>query len=348
MLGKSFKIIEPKRFDLYIEDIHCKTDEAIIRIDYGAICKADLRYYLGARDKRTLGFKYPMSLLHEAVGTIVLNKTNKYKTGDKVVLIPNIIPNENDKCLNCVCENPQLGENYCPNAKFASSNSDGFGREYVNYPVTHLIKIPSNLEYRIAIFSELISVAIAAYRRIQLQGNETIAIWGDGILGYILCCVLQVIHKEGKIIAVGKHENKIKQFPADKHYLTGNGSIKSENIDVAYECVGGDSSGNAINESVDNIKVGGKIVLTGVAENYIGVNTRKILEKGIAIYGVTRSSVADFQKAIQLFRDEQFRLWISRLILDEIYIENIGDYYNAFEMELKNSKLGKYILHFNL
>ena len=114
MLGKSFKIIEPKRFDLYIEDIHCKTDEAIIRIDYGAICKADLRYYLGARDKRTLGFKYPMSLLHEAVGTIVLNKTNKYKTGDKVVLIPNIIPNENDKCLNCVCENPQLGKIIAP------------------------------------------------------------------------------------------------------------------------------------------------------------------------------------------------------------------------------------------
>ena len=61
MLGKSFKIVEPKRFDLYIENIKMGQNEAIVKIEYGAICKADLRYYLGARDKRILGFKYPES-----------------------------------------------------------------------------------------------------------------------------------------------------------------------------------------------------------------------------------------------------------------------------------------------
>jgi len=178
MLSISFKIVEPKRFDLYIEDIICGEDEAIVRIEHGAICKADLRYYLGARDERTLGFKYPMSLLHEAIGTIVLDKTNKFKVGDRVVLVPNIVPKNNNKCLNCVCNIPELGENYCPNAKFSSSNYNGFGREYVNYPVTNLIKIPDNVESKIAVFLELISVTIAAYRRVQLNGDETIAIWG--------------------------------------------------------------------------------------------------------------------------------------------------------------------------
>lgn len=302
MLSKSFKIVEPKRFDLYIEDIICEVDEATIRIEYGAICKADLRYYLGARDKRTLGFKYPMNLLHEAIGTILLDKTNKFEVGDRVVLVPNIMSKSNGKCSHCVCEIPELGENYCPNAKFASSNYNGFGREYVNYPVRNLIKIPDNIEPKIAVFLELISVAIAAHRRVQLNGDETIAIWGDGILGYILCCILKVIHKDGKIIAVGKHENKIKQFPADKYYLIGNTSMSKENIDVAYECVGGNSSGNAINESIKIINFGGRIVLTGVAEDYVGINTRNILEKGISLYGVTRSSVADFEKAIQFLK----------------------------------------------
>ena len=45
MLGKSFKIVEPRRFDLYIDDLVCAPDEAIVKIEY-AICKADLRYYL--------------------------------------------------------------------------------------------------------------------------------------------------------------------------------------------------------------------------------------------------------------------------------------------------------------
>lgn len=347
MLGKSFKIVEPKRFDLYLEDIVCENHEAIVKINYAAICKADIRYYLGNRDIRILGLKYPMNLIHEALGTVILDKSKKFNVGDRVVLVPNIVSKTRDKCLHCICDDPNLGENYCPNAVFASSNYNGFSREYINYPIDNLIKIPDDIESNIAVFSELISVAISAYRRLDLIGNETIGIWGDGILGYIFCSTFSKIHS-GKIIVIGKHKEKLKKFPVQYSYLIGDNRIKNENISVAYECVGGDSSGNAINESVDNIKVGGKIVLTGVAENYIGVNTRKILEKGIAIYGVTRSSVADFQKAIQLFRDEQFRLWISRLILDEIYIENIGDYYNAFEMELKNSKLGKYILHFNL
>ena len=78
MLGKSFKIVEPKRFDLYIEDIRSVKGEAIVKIEYGAICKADLRYYLGARDKKTLGFKYPMNLIHEAIGTIVVDKIGTF------------------------------------------------------------------------------------------------------------------------------------------------------------------------------------------------------------------------------------------------------------------------------
>ncbi len=348
MLGKSFKIVEPKRFDLYIDDIICRHNEAIVKIDYVAICKADLRYYLGARDSRTLGFKYPMNLIHEAVGTIVLDKTHTFKVGDRVVLSPNIISNIEKKCEYCVCDIPELGENYCPQAKFASSNCNGFGREYVSYPVSNLIRIPSNIDMSVATFAELISVTISAYRRLKLKGSEIIGIWGDGVLGYILSSTLKQIHRNGRIIAIGKHENKLEQFPVDKFYLIGNKEIYTENINVAYECVGGRSSASAINEAIDNILVGGDIVLTGVAESGVEINTRKILEKGISVHGVTRSNNGDFENAIELLEYKNFREDISKLILSEIEINNIKDYYNAFEMELNNKRLGKNILRFKL
>lgn len=348
MFGKSFKIVEPKRFDLYIEDIICGKEEAIVKIEYGAICKADLRYYLGDRDSRTLGFKYPMNLLHEAVGTIIKDNTNTFNKGDKVVLTPNIMRGNDDKCENCVCDIEELGENYCPNAKFASSSCDGFGREYVNYPATNLIRIPDEVDIKIATFAELISVTLAAYRRINLTGKETIAIWGDGILGYILSVILEHIHNEGKIIAVGKHEDKLKQFPVDKFYLIGDKNISDENIHVAYECVGGQASELAINEAIDNILVGGNIVLTGVAESLVGINTRKILEKGISIHGVTRSSNKDFEVALEKLTNKEVRKKIKRLILSEVKIKNIVDYYRVFEIELNNRKLGKNILNFQL
>lgn len=347
MLGKSFKIVEPKRFDLYIEDVFRQSGELIVRIDYAAICKADIRYYLGARDKRTLGFKYPMNLLHEAVGTIVAGKEKEFKYGDRVALVPNIVTDKK-KCHHCVCDNQNLGENYCPNAKFASSNLDGFAREYVSYPTSNLVKIPPNINSNTAVFSELISVAVASYRRTILKGDEVIGVWGDGILGYILCCVLKELHKNGKIIAIGKHRGKLKEFPADRVYLIDDSKIKSEGIQVAFECVGGSSSGLAINEAIDVTLVGGRIILTGVAEEHVGINTRRILEKGLSLYGVTRSNIADFHQTIELLGRNSFYNRISNLILSNEIINNIVDFYNVFEMELMNRRLGKHILYFNL
>lgn len=348
MFGKSFKIVEPKRFDLYIEDIVPSENEAIVKIEYGAICKADLRYYLGARDKRTLGFKYPMNLLHEAVGRIVMDKSNTFEVGDRVVLSPNVISQFKEKCTACVCDILELGQNYCPQAKFASSSMDGFGREYVSHPVNNLIKIPNEVDTNVAVFAELISVTVAIYRRLNLEGNESLAIWGDGILGYILTTTLKYLHKEGRIIVIGKHKNKLKEFPSDAYYLIGDKDIIKENIDIAYECVGGQASGLAINEAIDNIVVGGKIVLTGVAEAEVGINTRKILEKGISLFGVTRSSNEDFEVALKILRNEVVRERIKKLILSEASIRNIVDYYNIFEMELNNRNLGKNLLKFDL
>ena len=348
MLGKSFKIVEPRRFDLYIDDLVCASDEALVKIEYAAICKADLRYYLGARDKRTLGFKYPMNLLHEAVGTVILDKTNSFHGGDRVVLVPNIIPKIRHECAHCVCARADLGENYCPNSFFASSNYNGFAREYANYPVAYLLKVPENLQPQVAVFTELISVAISAYRRLNLNGDEAIGVWGDGVLGYILSTTLRHIHRKGKIVVVGKDEDKLRQFKAHAHYQAGDPKIREEDLEVAYECVGGPFSAGAINEIIDKISVGGSIVLTGVAENPVEINTRKILEKGLSLYGVTRSNQRDFAKALTLFEKKEFQEEISRLILDELTINDITDFYRAFEGELENKRLGKNILRFNL
>jgi len=348
MLGKSYKIVEPRRFDLYIDDIICNEGEAVVRIEYASICKADLRYYLGARDKRTLGFKYPMNLLHEAVGTIVLDKTQTFNIRDKVVLVPNIVPKGLKNCLSCICNIKELGENYCPHSKFASSNYNGFSREYVNYPIKNLVPIPENIDLQVATFSELISVAISICRRFNLKGNETIGIWGDGVLGYILCVVIRYMYSNAKVVVVGKHESKLKQFPAHTYYISGDKRMIKENISVAYECVGGKASSFAINEIVDCILAGGSIILTGVAEEKVEINTRKILEKGLSLYGATRSKISDFKKAVILLQNDNFRRDISKLLLNEIQIRNIVDFYDAFESELSNKALGRYILKFNV
>lgn len=349
MLTRGFKIVSPKRFEVDIEEVRYSNGNCIVKIDNCCICKADLRYYLGNRDSRILGLKYPMRLLHEATGTIIKCEDNNFNIGDKVVLVPNLVK-KCDICESDFCKDDSLGENYCPTAKFASSNADGFSAEIISYPTNSLVKIPDDKEIiEVAVFSELISVAIAAIRRIKIEENSTVAIWGDGVVGYILASSIRALYPKCKLVIVGKNLEKIDKFPTDLKYdIVDEKQIKRTNIDIAFECVGGEASSFAINQIIDCIKIGGKIVLTGVAENDILINTRKILEKGLTITGSTRSSKRDFEKSIKLLQDEDFRNKIKELITEKVEIRNIVDYYNAFEEANKSRKLGKSILQFNL
>ncbi|HFJ9279044.1 MULTISPECIES: alcohol dehydrogenase catalytic domain-containing protein [Bacillus] len=347
MFGKSFKVVNPKQFELYIEEVESKDNCATVRIDTAAVCKADLRYYLGNRDPRLLALKYPMNLLHEAVGTVVKDPTGTFKKGQKVALVPNIASNcDKGNKKHHACGKSELGENYCPDALFASSNYNGFAREYVNYPVGNLVELPEEIPFSIGVFSELISVCMSTIRRIKIEGNETIAVWGDGILGYILCSVLKQIHS-GDVFIVGKNESKLNEFLVTDKFYIGEEKLRELNIDIAFECVGGNGAESAIEEIINAISIGGKIVLTGVSEQNVEINTRKILEKGLSMFGVTRSNVEDFRNGIKLFQSKEFTNSIEKLIIDEYSIKNIKEFYSVFELESKNRSLGKNLLKFN-
>ena len=67
-------------------------------------------------------------------------------------------------------------------------------------------------------------------------------------------------------------------------------------IDHAIECVGGDASQKAIDQMIDLIQPEGTIALLGVSEYAVPINTRMVLEKGLHLYGSSRSGRADFEK----------------------------------------------------
>lgn len=343
MLSKAFKVVEPKRFDLYIEDLNVSDNEVLVKIEYASICKADLRYYEGTRDSKTLSLKYPMSLVHEATGVIVKDLSNTFNIGTRVVLIPNEVRGNCDS--SCVCHDPFLGGNYCPTAYFASSNMDGFSKEFVKLSTKQVIQIDEHVSSNIAVFSEIISVACAAIRR-KKDISGVVGIWGDGVLGYILAATIKALYPHSRVVAIGKHQDKLDQFSADKTYLI-NEKI-AEKFDVIFECVGGNASASAINQAIDYLIIGGDLILTGVTEELVPINTRKILEKGIYLTGTTRSQREDFVKTQVLLNDQQFYRSIKKLQLTESIISNINDYYNVFEIESNNKNLGKHIMKFNL
>lgn len=347
MLSRGFKVVSPKTFEIDVESIEAKEGDVIVKVENAAVCKADLRYYLGQRDERILGLKYPMRLIHEATGIVLKDFSGKFKSGDSVVLVPNIC--DSKSCDFKHINNPKLGANYCPKAKFASSNHDGFSSELVCINAENAIAYDRNIiDSNIAVFSELTSVAIAAIRRVSSLDNKRIGIWGDGILGYILAQTIKAMGSNVKTVCVGRHTEKLEMFQCDEMYIANEIDVKSLELDIAFECIGGSNAANGINEMLEHVDFGGEIVLTGVSDQGALINTRRILEKAISITGSTRSTIEDFKKALEMLKDEEMINKYKKLILSEKEVSNISDYYNAFEMECSNRKLGKNIIKFNL
>ena len=127
MFNLIYKITSPKVVEEFVDVVDNDENSVLVKVEMMAICKADIRYFLGARDQNVLNHKYPLAPIHEAVGRVIKDPTGHFKKNDKVILVPNSV-NENF-CIDCPnkrCERKDLGKNYCPYAEFKSSSSDGF------------------------------------------------------------------------------------------------------------------------------------------------------------------------------------------------------------------------------
>ena len=343
MFAKSYKITEPKRFEIFVEDI--QNENVFVRPEYLAVCKADIRYYLGNRDISILKRKFPMSLIHEATGTVVRDKNGIPKEGQRVILLPcRKSECTGNKCAECVRNNPRLMDNYCPESVFCSSNHDGFSKELVDVESQYLVPIPDEVGVE-AVFSELISVGCCALRRAGLTKEntpESIAVWGDGIMGYVIA--LTAKYSLGcRVDVIGLSKEKLEMFDfADVYY--SNDIDLLPRMTVAIEAVGGNASGIAANQAIDKLYSGGKIILCGVANDNVPLNTRMVLEHGLSIRGTTRSTRCDFEQAVELLKNEEFRKRISKMLLSVNSVDNIKDYYAIFDKESKSTALGKNIM----
>ena len=78
-------------------------------------------------------------------------------------------------------------------------------------------------------------------------------------------------------------------------------------FDHGVECCGGDGSGYAINDIIKYIKPQGSLVLMGVSEYNVNINTRDVLEKGLTLLGSSRSGRVDFEKAVEMLSNKKIR-----------------------------------------
>lgn len=339
MINRLYKLISPGQFVVDFEEVDLSGEKIIIRPEKLSICAADQRYYTGKRERSVLSKKLPMALIHEGVGRVIYDNKGKFKPGDKVVMIPTT-PIEKDEFIS---------ENYLKSSKFRSSGFDGFTQDYILMDRDRVLKY-DKIDSDIASFIELISVAFHAINRFEKKSStkkETLGIWGDGNLGFIISLVLKNRYPDSNVIVFGKNQEKLSFFSFVDEVYRIDEIPENLKIDHGFEAVGGVGSNFAINQMIDLINPEGCMILLGVSENQVEINTRLILEKGLILIGNSRSTKSDFEDAIYfLEKNTSCQNHLQKLVSQIININSIQDLTKSFERDLASTF--KTVLNWNL
>lgn len=330
MLNQVFQIIRPKTILVKHEEVNINHDKVIIRPTMMAICHADQRYYQGNRSAEILKKKLPMAPIHEAVGVVVSDPTGNFETGQSVVMIPNQPP---------YLGNDIFYENYLPETYFLSSGYDGFMQEVVTLPINRIVAY-DDIPEEVACLSEFTSVAVHAidrFNRLSHPIRKSILIVGDGSLAYVVATSLRYFYPDMHISVVGRNIEKLMLFNfVNETFLTD--ELPSDmKFDHAFECAGGTGSELAINMIIDHIRPQGTVMLMGVSENNIAVNTRDILEKGLTVVGSSRSGRPEFEQTIEMMKSKRVQSRLKNIVHVEQPVANIIDIHRVFSIDLTTS-----------
>ncbi|MCI5997238.1 MAG: alcohol dehydrogenase catalytic domain-containing protein [Parvimonas sp.] len=327
MINRIFQLIKPGFISVKYVDEDLFDDKVVVKPIYVSLCHADQRYYLGKRDSKVLAKKLPMAPIHESCGEVVFDPTGNFKVGDKVVMIPNTPPCNADD---------EVYENYVKGVYFLSSGHDGFMREFVKISADRLVKF-ENIELQVASILEFVSVGFHALNRFEqnsLKNKNVITIFGNGSLGFVMANVLKYKFPKSKIVVVGRNLEKLKLFSfVDEVYSTDN-IPDGFSTDHAFECAGGIGSEDAINSIIKYINPQGSVMLMGVSENKVSVNTRDILEKGLTFIGCSRSGREDFENAVNMLSNKKIQNRFKSIIFEDNVIRSIDDIHRFFKTDL--------------
>lgn len=242
--------------------------DVLIRMKTLGVCGSDIHYYVSGKIGSQV-VQYPYSVGHEGSGQVeaVGKGVSMVKPGDRIAIEPAMPCWECDQCL---AERPHT----CRNLKFLGcpGQAEGSLSEFIVMPETSCFKIPNSMSYSEAAISEPLAIGVYAVKQSIAMEGATVGILGFGPIGM---SVLLSARASGatRIYVTDKIGERLKIAEESGAIMTGNPDSEDvvkkitgevpELLDVVFECCG---QQEAIENAVDLLKPGGKLMIIGIPE----------------------------------------------------------------------------------
>ncbi len=264
-----------------------------IKMKVIGVCGSDIHYYVNGKIGKQV-VKYPFPVGHEGAGEVVETGSDVtlVKPGDRIAIEPAMPCWE---CDQCKAGRPHT----CRNLKFLGcpGQADGCLSGYIVMPETSCFKIPDTMSWDEAAISEPLAIGVYAVRQSIPMQDAKVGILGFGPIG--MSVMLPALAKgAANIYVTDKIEGRLVKAREVGAIWAGNPDKEDivskilehepAGLDVIFECCGQQS---AIDQAVDLLKPGGKIMIVGIPEtDRWSFSVDKLRHKEITIGNVRRQN----------------------------------------------------------
>ncbi len=268
-------------------------DDVLIAVQACGICGSDVHGYDGSTGRR----QPPIIMGHEAAGTIVEtgSNVNDWSKGDRVTFDSTLY------CGHChFCRKGQI--NLCDDRRVLGVSCDDYRQhgafaDFVVVPQHILYALPDGLSFAHAAMVEPVSIAFHAVRRTPMALNDSVIVFGAGMIGLLTIQALRLAGC-GTLIAVDLDDDKLalaKTFGAD-HGINAKDDTLIEQVlahthgrgaDHAFEVVG---IAPTVAQAFQCVRKGGTITLVGNLAPTIDFPLQAAVTREITLYGSCASN----------------------------------------------------------
>jgi 2-desacetyl-2-hydroxyethyl bacteriochlorophyllide A dehydrogenase len=298
--------------------------EVLVSVGAAGICAGDMYLYNGTNPYAS----YPVIGGHEIAGVVAAAGAgvSGIEPGDRVVVEPFI---GCGRCYPC-----RIGKsNCCANLQIIGIHRPGGFADLVVAPARNIHKVPEGLSMALASFAEPVAIGVQACRRGAVAAGEYVLILGCGPIGLAL---IEVARARGaRPVAVDLVPDRLETartlgaevLPAGEGLLQRVlDQTDGEGAPVVIEATG---NVKAMEQTVDLVASGGRIVIVGLAKRGVGVTfpALDLTRKEMTIVG-SRASVDCFPESLALIASGQityprmateFSLWDAPAVFADLH-----------------------------